>query len=428
MGANLEITDNGIISPDTEEIKTEIQGIFTDAFGTDLSLDDATPQGVLIDDLAQLKQASNSVLLYLANQFNPEVASGIFQDALANLYFIQRREATRSIVTCRCIGVNGTVLNGLPDTNNPTRIPAKAQSTNGDIFDCITGGIIGTPVDDGQGGITYTTDGYIDLQFQSEETGPIPCSANTVNAIYQVVPGWDTVNNSASGVPGKEQESRQEFEKRRVESLALNATGSLSAVQAAIANLDGITHYKVWENVTSSPVTVNGVQLDPHSIYVCLSGGNANDIAEAIYKNKSAGCATTKRNTYYKECTYTDPLTGVSYTYYYENPEDADVYVKITVQNEIPDSIKLDLATAVWNNFNNGDSTNNAVSIGDSVYAGRFFLPISGINAGVIQIQVSKSSSSGFVNYLDFDLNELPTLGDKPVSGDLGNVIIEVAS
>ncbi len=134
MTANLTITDTGIVSPTTDEIKTDIQGIFINAFGSDLSLDDSTPQGVLIDGLAQMKQASNSVLLYLANQFNPEYASGIFQDALANLYFIQRKSATHSIVTCRCIGVNGTVLNGLPDDNFPDRVPAMAQSTNGDIF------------------------------------------------------------------------------------------------------------------------------------------------------------------------------------------------------------------------------------------------------------------------------------------------------
>ena len=162
MGANLEITDSGIISPTTSEIKSAIQTIFVNAFGSDLSLDDATPQGVLIDGLAQLKQASNSVLLYLLNQFNPEIASGIFQDALANIYFIQRKSATHSIVTCRCVGVNGTVLNGVPDDNNPTRVPAMAQSTNGDIFECVNGGIIGDPDENN----TYRTTGYIDLVFR----------------------------------------------------------------------------------------------------------------------------------------------------------------------------------------------------------------------------------------------------------------------
>lgn len=429
MGANLEITDTGIVSPDSEEIKTVVQGIFTNAFGTDLSLDDATPQGVLIDGLTQLKQASNSVLLYLANQFNPETASGIFQDALANLYFIQRKEATHSIVTCRCVGVDGTVLNGLPDTNNPTRIPAKAQSTNGDIFECVNTGIIGTPVDDGQGGVTYTTPGYVDLVFRSVETGPIPCGANTVNSIYQAIVGWDAVNNTASGTVGKEQESRQAFEKRRVESLALQATGSLSAVQSAIANIEGVENYKLWENATGSSITIQGVTLSPHSIWICVNSGVSSDaIAEAIYKNKSAGCGTTQI-TGYQTCTYTDSLTGVTYTYYYSNPVDVDVYIKVLVQEALPNKTKLAVAQAIWDNFNNGDANNDAITIGSPIYVSRFFSATAGTNAGILQIQASKSSASGYANSLTFNMNQLPVLGDRPTAGALGsNIIFEVDS
>ena len=426
MGANLEITDNGIVSPTTSEIKTEIQTIFTNAFGTDLSLDDATPQGVLIDGLAQLKQASNSVLLYLANQFNPETASGIFQDALANLYFIQRKQATHSIVTCRCVGVDGTVLNGLPDENNPNRIPAMAQSTNGDIFECVAGGVIGTPVTSG-GTTTYTTPGYVDLVFRSQETGPISCGANTVNSIYQAVVGWDTVNNSTSGTVGEEQESRAAFEQRREESLALQATGSLAAVQSAIANLDGVEDYKVWENVTGSSVTTRGVTLNPHSIWVCVNSSvSASDLAKVIYDNKSAGCDTNGTQT----CSYTEPSTGVVYSYKYDYPTDVDVYIKITTQDTLPPETVLEMKQAIWDNFNGQDANETkAITIGDSVYAGRFYAPISSFNANVLQVQVSKSASSGFTNALTFNMDELPVVGDRPTTSTPGtNIIVESAS
>lgn len=437
MGANLEITDAGIVSPTTSEIKETIQTIFTNAFGTDLSLDDATPQGVLIDGLAQLKQASNSVLLYLANQFNPETSSGIFQDALANLYFIKRHEATHSLVVCRCIGVDGTVLNGLPDENNPTRIPAMAQSANGDIFECVAGGIIGTPVSSG-GTTTYTTPGYIDLVFQAKETGPIPCGANTVNTIYQSIVGWDTVNNSASGTVGEEEESRAAFEQRRKESLALQATGSLAAVQAGVANLTGVTDYKVWENVTNNSVTVDGVTLGPHSIWLCINSGavessvgDAPSIAKVIYDNKSAGCDTTNTggaNT--RTCTYTDSSTGVVYTYYYDYPTDVDVYIKVTTQDTVPDETALAIKQAIWDNFNGQDKKQTkAISISDTVYAGRFFNAISGIEVDVLQIQVSKSASSGFTNSLTFNMDELPVVGDRPTTSTPGvNIIVESAS
>ena len=423
MTANLTITDTGIVSPGSSEIKTAIQTIFTNAFGTDLSLDDATPQGVLIDGLTELKQASNSVLLYLANQFNPEVASGIFQDALANIYFIQRKSATHSIVTCRCIGVNGTVLNGIPDTNNPTRVPAMAQSTNGDIFECVSGGIIGDPDENN----TYRTPGYIDLVFRSVETGPIPCGANTVSSIYQAIVGWDSVNNSSSGTVGVEEESRSEFEKRRVESLALQATGSLGAVQSGIANLSGIEDYKLWENVTNDEVTYRGVTLSPHSIWVCVNSAvSPDDIAEVIYKNKSAGCDTNGS----QDCTYTDPLTGVSYEFHYDNPTDVDVYVKVSVQSAVPPEVALAIKQAIWDKFNgNTISDSTAITIGDTVYAGKFYSALADIEADIVQIQVSKSPNANFTNYVTFNMNQLPVLGDRPTAEVPGtNITVEVYS
>lgn len=420
MSANLEITDSGIVSPTTQEIKEVIQSIFLNAFGTDLNLDDSTPQGVLIDDLTQLKQAANSSLLYLANQFNPETASGIFQDALANLYFIQRKSATHSIVTCRCIGVNGTTLNGLSTGN-----PALAQSTNGDIFECVVGGIIGNPITDGQGNITYTTPGYIDLVFRARELGPIPCGANTVNSIFSVINGWDSINNTSSGTVGLDEENRANFEKRRLDSLALQATGSLAAVQAGIANIDGVDDYKLWENVTGSSVTTKGVTLKPHSIWICINGdASADDIAKVIYDNKSAGCDTNGQ----QDCTYTDSITGVDYEYHYDYSTNIDTYIKVIVQAALPVETELAIKQAIWDNFN-GEDGSVAITIGDDVYAGRFFKPLSNFDANIIQIQVSKSSDSGYENYLTYNMNQLPVVGDRPTSSAAGtHIIVEVAS
>ena len=75
MSTNISVSANGIITPQTSEIKQGFQQIFTDAFGGELNLDDSTPQGVLIDDLTQIKQTSNSLLLYMFNQI-PSAVSG----------------------------------------------------------------------------------------------------------------------------------------------------------------------------------------------------------------------------------------------------------------------------------------------------------------------------------------------------------------
>ncbi|MBO7696952.1 MAG: hypothetical protein J6T10_30345 [Methanobrevibacter sp.] len=417
MTANLTITENGIISPTTDEIKSDIQGIFVNAFGSDLSLDDATPQGVLIDSLAQLKQASNSVLLYLSNQFDPKTATGIFQDALANLYFIQRKSATHSIVTCRCTGVNGTVLNGISDGN-----PALAQSTNGDIFECVVGGTIGNPVISG-GVTTYTTSGYIDLVFRAKELGPIPCGANTVNSVYQAIVGWDTVNNISSGTVGLLEESRNAFEQRRVDSLALQATGSLAAVQAGIANLSGIEDYKLWENPTGNTVTVSGVTLKPHSIWVCVNSAvSADDVARVLYDNKSAGCDTNGS----QSCTYYDNATGVSYNYSYDNPTNQNVYVHIDLAEAVSNETKLEIKQAIWDNFNGLDGSKK-ISIGETIYASRFLASLIKFGVNILSVGVSDVSTGPWNNSLEFNMNLLPVVGDRPTASVPGTqIIVEV--
>ena len=392
MSMNISVSPSGITTPQTSEIKQAFQDIFVNSLGAELNLDDATPQGVLIDDLTQAKQLSNSLLLYIFNQLNPETAEGIFQDALAKLYFIERKAATRSIVNCVCTGLAGTVLNGVDSGN-----PALAQSSNGDVFECVTGG-------------TIPAGGSITLAFRSQETGEIPVTQNTVNKIYQTVIGWDSVNNAATGTVGSEQETRAEFAKRIIDSLAVNATGSLSALQSAIANIDGVTDYKLWENVTDNSVTIRGVTLSPHSIWICVnSAAGSDEMAEVIYKNKSGGADTNGNQL----CSYIDPNTNVAYAYYYDNPTDQDIYVKVTTVSEPSDEVKDAIKEAVVDNFQ-GKSGEDRISIGDSILASRFIADIVKLT-GVVKVEISTDGVT-WADSLSFNMNIMPTISKANVS------------
>ena len=172
MSSQITITENGISVPETSEVKEAFQDVFVNAFGSEISLDDSTPQGSIIDDLTIIKQQSNSKDLFLFNQFNPETASGLYQDAIGALFGLKRKSAQSSIVTCQCIGKNGTVI------PKGTLI----QSTNNDLFESIEQKTIGSS-------------GNVNVQFKSVETGAIPCSSNTVNKLFSSVSGLEAVNN-----------------------------------------------------------------------------------------------------------------------------------------------------------------------------------------------------------------------------------------
>ena len=406
MSSHISVTSDGIKVPQASEIKTVFQDILKDSFGSDINLDDSTSQGVWVDDLTDEKMADNAEVLYLFNQFNPETASGVFQDALASLFGLERKIATHSVVNCQCIGIEGTVLNGIDSGN-----PAMAISTNGDKFECVTGG-------------TIDSTGTITLQFRSVETGSIPCSANTVNGIFGTVIGWDSVNNSASGTVGEEEESQYDFEQRRKNSLALNATGSLASVYSGVFNIKDVTDVLVEENDTGSTVTKRGVSMTQHSIYICVNGlTNPDDLAKVIFDTKSAGCDTIGSYT----CSYTETFDNgstVTHTYKYDTPTDSDVYIKVIVSSLPSAESQASVKNAIFDDFN-GDLTNgnSKITIGSSIYASRFLAVVSALGLQDVlleQIQVSKTSSSGFTNLLTYDMNILPTL-------DKANITFEVS-
>ena len=88
----------GLVAPDTAAIRDAVAADWINAFNTgdgspQLDTEAATPAGQCIDsETAYLAQA-NADLLFLANMFNPLVSEGVWQDALAKIYFIQRKTA-----------------------------------------------------------------------------------------------------------------------------------------------------------------------------------------------------------------------------------------------------------------------------------------------------------------------------------------------
>lgn len=393
MAGQIEVNENGIIVPEASEIKSAFQGVFTNALGTNLNLDDSTPQGTLIDDLTTEKQLDNAQILLFMNQLNPDTADGVFQDALGMIYSIQRKPATASIANCVCTGVAGTVLNGI-NTGNP----ATAQSLSGDIFQCLNT-------------VTIPASGTTgEIPFVCKEVGEKPVGANTVNSIYQKVQGWDSVNNPNGGTLGTEAESREAFEERRKQSLALNATGSLGAVKSALLNIDGVSDVFVYENDGDTTISdYRGVSLSPHSIYCCVQGGTSDEIAEAIYNSKSAGCDTNGSST----ATYYDNFTGVTYSYHYQVPTAVPVYIQINLGASVGDAVKSQIMEALVDNFyGTSDSKDIKLTIGDSVYASRFSAVISNLDIDGVLLRSVKVSKNGtdWYDLIDMDADELPTL------------------
>lgn len=360
----------GMVADDVETVRASVQETWQNAFADvdvpTLNVDASTPQGQLIDSQTAAIVEKDNQILYLSNMFNPLTAEGIWQDALAEIYFISRQSAIASTAVCTCTGRKGTV------------IEAGAIIENADTaeqWQCTEA-------------VTIPTGGTVDATFECIETGAIEAAAGTLTKIVTVIAGWDAVTNAEAATVGQSQETQGAFEARRYKSVALNSRSSCASVYSRVGQVEGVLSLYVNDNKTDAEKTIDGVTLAPHSLFVSVTGGEDKDVAEAIYNSVSAGCAFNGET----EVEVTDPYTGAINTIKFNRPENINIGVRVTLRDD--DSLPADAVSltrnAVYANFyatNNetqGGQPLTRVSQGDDLYASRFYSSI--VNAGVVYV------------------------------------------
>lgn len=301
------INGTGVIVPDTSEILADVQADYKAVFGEDLITDPSTPQGVLItaEALARAEVVNNNAAL--ANQINPNIAGGVFLDAIMALTGVQRNPATRTLVPNVTVsGVAGTLISA----------GSRAQNTNGDIFEAVTSVVIGS-------GGTAT------VSFQAVEFGPVVCLANTLTTIVTNVLGWETVNNTQPGTLGSDTQSDQSARAYRNNTLAFQGVALPEAIISALYHVPGVQSLSFLENTAATTQTIQGISMVAHSIWVCVNGGDDTDVAAALLENKSSGCAWNGA----EEVTLIEPSSGQSYLVKFDRPTQVGVLIRVTTPN-----------------------------------------------------------------------------------------------
>lgn len=323
----IQFTSTGLIIPTSQQILDGVLEDFREAFSVegDLSIDLSTPQGQLATSLASIIDNKNSQIAYIVNQFDPRYSSGFFQDAIGEIYFINRKPGTPTSVF--------VVITGLPGTVIPQG--TQCQDTNGNVYEFITNTIIGP------GGTTNT-------EVKNVETGPIPCPANTLNVISQSVIGWDAINNLTDGILGTNIESRRDFENRRINSVALNSAGIIEAIRGRVFSLIEVLDVKVLNNYTKNPIVINGVNLIANSVYVSVYSENWTHtlrelVAQEIFNSMSIGAATNGATT------IDVPYSATTQPISFQETDVLNVYYRIEITNNpmLPVSITNDIKKAL---------------------------------------------------------------------------------
>lgn len=372
---------NGVQIPTDQQILAGVQADMQAAFGGALNFTtttgsntNPTPQGQWAASLTAIISEVYADFLFVTQMFDPAYAFGRYQDALAEIYDLQRDPAEATVVQALCTGLAGVVI----------PVGAQAVASDGNLYSCTELGVI--PVG-----------GSITLAFACNLEGPVACPAGSLSQIYQAIPGWDSIDNLTDGVIGQNDESRYQLEARRQATLEANARNTNEAVLGAVLKVPGVLDAYVVDNPTGSPATIGGVSIGANAIYVAVVGGAASAVAAAIWSKKAPGSPYFAGNTSFTvEDTvgYSPPYP--SYVVTWETPAALQVLfaVNIVASAGVPANAATLIQNAIIAAFAGSDGGARA-RIGSLILASRYVTPVEllGVWAQVRSLQVGSANT-----------------------------------
>lgn len=299
------LVNTGTIVPDVSSTLAEVQSEWQGTFGADLIVDPSTPQGTMItaETLARNNVINNNAAL--GNQINPNIAGGIFLDALLALTGLQRNVQQPTVVA-------GVTVTGVATTVIP--VGAQAKTSAGDLFQITSS-------------VTIPAGGSTTATFQSVEYGPIPCAGSALSIIVTAILGWETVSNPSSGVLGSTTQSDQAARAFRLNTLAFQGLSLAEAITSALHAVPGVTSLTFQENVAATTETINGISMVAHSVYACVAGGTDTAVAAALLENKSSGAPWNGGTT----VDVVEPASGQTYAVKFDRPAQIGILIRLTV-------------------------------------------------------------------------------------------------
>lgn len=332
MANNYTYSTNGVVVPDTSELLETVQAEFQTALGSDLSLEESTPQGRLIDTEVTARSNTIAFNAQIANVLiNISMSAGVALDAWGANFDVARNGASSSTCYALCTGIAGTIIPADSEALDDNGIIWKSESEI--ILD-----------DNGEGtGIFYCSD-----------TGEIELSIGELSKIVASstigITGWETITNTTAADLGSDIESDAEYKQRILNSI-FSGSALFGNYSSAVYEVDNVTDCLTQENPYGTDLIFDNVTIPEHSVFVCVEGGEAYDVAYALYTVKSAGCGWCGNTT----VVVTDETYGTSNTVIFYAPDvvEFQMEVEVTSVYNSSDNLEDEIKTVIVNYFDN---------------------------------------------------------------------------
>jgi hypothetical protein len=375
------------------------------------------------------------VILALFNGVDPAYATGRMQDGIARIYYLTRNPAVATVLQVSCLGAQGVAipLNALlqdPATGNvyactqggtipaggaitlpfacqitgPIAVPASLT-----IYQAIPGWDTATVVSGTVGNDVESRAAFELRRQQSVEAN----SRNSVQAILGAVRevsgvksafvlenpnGYPIAYNAAAQVVGSitgtvltvTSVASGTVQVGQTISLApgSNASGITLAGGVTITSngtgTGGTGTYNISASSTvptNTTIELGGNVLNRRSIFVCVSGGAAADIAQAIWNKKPPGCGYTGSTTVtVYDTSQPYPAPGIPYSVSYQVATASNVWVNVTIVNgpTVPSNALAQITAAIQAAFSGADNGLPA-QIGQNFLASRLYAGIAAL-------------------------------------------------
>lgn len=358
------VTERGFVPRTYDEILEDFKAKAREVFGSDVDLSDTSPLLKLLQiyalELHNLWQQLEAV--YYSAYLH--TASGDSLDDVVALLGFRREPARRA---------TGTVT--------------FSRSTPADRDVVIPKG---TRVATSDGSVVFRTTGAVtlaagetsvDAPVEAEEPGAKGnVAANTITKLIDPVTGIESVNNTEPTSGGRDKETDAALRLRVWRQLAGAGRGTLAAIKASVAKVEGVRAVKVEENDTMNDGTASG-GLPPKSFRVTVHGGDDDAVAQAIFDAKPAGIRA------YGDVVGTAyDQDGNAYTIHFARPTVVPIYVDVSITSDGSAISTQDVKDAV-------KAYVNGLGIGDDVIYAKVVAAVMNI-PGVVDATVYIDTTS----------------------------------
>lgn len=268
------------------------------------------------------------------------------------------------------------------DMGTPSKVDLKLKGVAGTVV------IQGSLFDSGADTTQWRLDNDITIPLSKEITATATCTINgaedvaigSINRIIRTVRGLQSVTNTTVAFLGRDAQTDESLRIERQRSVALAGSNSVDAMYADLYEVPDLLDAAIYTNNTD---TTNPDGLPKRSLAVIAHGGDDMDVAKAIFRNRSVGCAYHAMGTQVTVANVYDHYPQNFEDVIFSRPIYVNMIIALTVKDDgtLPSSIDVLIFQAILD-YAQGDLplaegfNQKGYKIGDSVAVAQIQTPI----------------------------------------------------